>query len=39
MNLRIFVLHTDKMTAHDARSLSRAADAAHAARYASHTDR
>ena len=38
MNLRIFVVHTDKMTAHAARSLCRAADAAHAARYASHAD-
>ena len=39
MNLRIFVLHTDKMTAREARSLCRAADTAHAARYASHADR
>lgn len=38
MNLRIFTLHTDGMTAHDARSLCCAADAAHAERYRLYAD-
>ena len=39
MNLRIFALHTDAMTAHDARSLCRAADVSHVERLETHADR